>query len=201
MSVSFDNDEEIIKAIKSGGKNRKDALSYVFTDLGLKKRVSNFVSYYKGNQDDIHDVLVESIIIFDRNIRYNKFEEKSTLLTYAYSIAKWYWINKSREEKRTAELKAKIESESIDIKNPELLFIEEETKFRFERILQHLSEKCKEILKYWSLSYSYKEIAEKLEIENHNSIRKQKLYCQRKLAIYLKDNPQLIPGVYNGTDK
>ncbi len=198
MPKTYKTDQQIINALKYGGHRRRDAMAYLFRNSGIKEKVTNFIIHRTGRVEDVSDVMIESFIIFERNLRYNKFKGESSLTTYYYSIAKMYWLNKAKKQN----LKIVKESSEMfnlkDIQNPELIFIDNESKKNLDKILSLLTEKCKGVLKYWSQDYTFSEIAKKLNLGSEGSVRKQKFYCLKKLAMHIKEHPELIPAYYQG---
>ncbi len=196
MSVNFKNDEELIRALEFGGKLREDAMVHIFIESGIKKRIANYISYKGGQFEDVNDILMESFLIFDHNIRYHKFKKQCSLSTYLFSIAKLYWLGKIREDNKTKYYDEMDALDGIENLNAEWKIINDETKIEFNNLLDTLSKKCKQILKYWSLSLGYKEIARELDLKNEATARKQKHLCQKKLAEHVRNNPQLMPTIY-----
>lgn len=193
------SEDEMINFIKEGGANRKKSLAKIYQNTVLRDRVYNFVKYKGGTVEEASDLHLESILVFDRNIRDDKFNQKSNINTYVYAIAKFTWMNYIRKKKKQASLISDTETylEPMDHKHPELIFIEDELKTKLESIIGLLSEKCKIILKMWSDNAKYDEIAARLGVEKTGSLRKQKMVCLRKLREHLTAHPELIPSYYH----
>lgn len=198
MKLSFNSDDDLIEALKSGGEKRHQAMSHIFFHGKLRKRIEYFLQHKNGNLEEVNDILTESFIIFERNIRNNKFKKEASIYTYFLSIAKHYWLNKLRVKTGKIIQQKPEELNISDIQNPELILMEEDLKFQLAKVLDMLSDKCKKVLKYWSNSYSFSEISDELDLGTANNARKQKFYCIRKLAVKLKENPELIPVHYHG---
>ena len=192
----FKSDEDLINALKNGGRERKDAMIQIYFDSGLKRKVTNFLYHKTGNISELEDVITEAFIIFERNVRNNKFKGESSLNTYIFSIAKFFWVNKHRRKKLDF---VSFEEEKMKVKefqNPELIFINEELKQKLEGILLNLTEKCRKVITFWSLSYNNKEIAEEIDLGKGRSARNQKHQCLKKLKQFMAQNPELIPSEY-----
>lgn len=196
--MKFGSEEDLINAIKEGGNARQMAISQVYLDSDIRRRITYFIKYRNGNLDDLNEVLTESCVIFDRNIRNNKFNQESNFKTYLYSIAKNYYLGKLKSRPK----KVKDSDEELlkikDYQNPELIFLKEESRSEFHKILGLLSEKCRKVLEYWSRDYAFAEITKELDLGSVNSVRKQKFYCMKKLAKKLKEHPEFIPAKYHG---
>lgn len=198
MSKVLLADEVLINHIKNGGSERLKAIENIFNKSGLRDRVSNYVSYNGGGQEEGHDVFVEAILITERNIRKDKFKGDSTISTYTYGVAKKYWANKLRLKKQhTLSLEHAREAVS-EYHNPELIFISDELKENLSKVINLLSEKCRNVIKLWSNGLKYSEIAKELNVQNTSQLRKMKYDCQQKLKDALSAKPELIPNYYNG---
>ncbi len=66
-----------------------------------------------------------------------------------------------------------------------------ELKTGLDILMTNLKDKCKEVLKLWSLSYNMTEIAEKLAYTNTQVVMNKKNLCLRELRKQLADNPKL----------
>ncbi len=194
------SDDILVKCIHEGGPKRKEAMAQIYKNLVIRRRIENYVRYKGGSQQQAEDIFVESIILLDRSIRNDKFKGDAQLSTYLYAIAKNTWFNILRKEKKsleTVQIEGANENVSL-VQNPELTFIDNELNNELNKVLALLSEKCQVILKLWSDSVKYDEIARQLGVENNGTLRKQKLVCLRKLKDYLMAHPELIPQYYYG---
>jgi RNA polymerase sigma factor (sigma-70 family) len=198
MSKTVLADNALVESIQNGGLERLKALEKIYKTPGLRDRIVNYVTYYGGKKEDGEDVFVEAVIIVDKNIRFNKFKGESSISTYTYGVAKLYWANKKRLVKRDNLDINDFSKDLSDYQNPELIFINSEIKTKLSKILDLLSDKCSSILKMWSNSVKYSEIAKELNVENTSQLRKMKYDCQRKLKEALIRNPELIPNYYDG---
>lgn len=196
MKIKFKSDKELLNAIKEGAKKRNDALAYIYKDYNLNKRIANHLIHTCGNSKSKHDVLHEALIIFDRNVRNNRFKGESNVFTYVFSIAKRHWGNNLRQRNNN---NVPLDEELLNIEddlNPELILLKDELKLELKSLLELMGDKCKKILKFWSSSFSYAEIASKMNYSQESSARKKKYNCQKKLAKMLFENPGMIPQYY-----
>lgn len=198
MSKTILTDTALIESIKNGGSDRLKALEQIYEAPGLKDRIVNYVRYYGGGKEDGEDAVVEAVLIVDRNIRYDKFKGEASISTYTFGVAKLYWANKKRAIKRKNLEIDEIPVNLSDFQNPELILISTELKEKLGAIIDLLSDKCKKILRLWSNSLKYSEIAKELNVENSSQLRKMKYDCQGKLKEALMRNPELIPNYFYG---
>ena len=174
-------ENELVLAIKNGGINREKALARVFNDSQLKQKVNYFVRQNKGNAQDGEDLFAEGLIVFDRNIRMNKFRGDSSPQVYFVSICKFLWMNRLRKMKRIQWTDDNYKLDDVESINPEDIAMTEERKEIIHQALEKLGSKCQQILTLWMLNYSMKEIASKLNFSNEAMARKNKYRCFKKL--------------------
>ena len=198
MGTPFKSDEEIIKAIQGGAKKRRDALAQIYMNKNLNKRITNFLIHKKADPKQKDEILAEAILIFDRNIRNNKFKQESNIYTYLFSIATYYWINYKKTDLHPQKASDYELLNIKDVQNPELIVIQRELKEQLWQILNLMGEKCKKILEYWCGKYSYSEIAKYMDLSSESSARKMKYNCKKKLVELVKTKPDLIPAEYHG---
>jgi len=190
MCMQLNSDEDIVKAILLGGKEREMALEKLYTDGDCKRKVIKYVQSNHGNNADGKDLFHDGIIVADRNIRNMKFRGDSSLHYYIYSICKYLWLNRIKKNKRVL-YPGKDLKEEIGKRNPETIYMDNELKENLSEALDLLGDRCKKILELWKLNYSMKEIAEKLDIKSEGMARKLKHQCYQKLLKLVEENPGL----------
>ena len=187
------NDDEMINALKNGGRERERALSQLYDWREVKIRIFNYVKHYSGTKEEAHEIFIETILAVDRNVRNNRYNKESTLKTYFFSIAKYCFHNYRKTEKSRREHKENMRLEEIDYFSPELIFIEKELGHNLKSIMQKLTDECRKILNFWSLSYNFSEMSTVMESKNPNQLRKKKFLCMKKLAQFIYQNPDFLP--------
>jgi RNA polymerase sigma factor (sigma-70 family) len=189
MSEGHFQDQVLVEAIKNGGYKREKALAYIFSDTQLKQKVQHYVRQNKGNIQDGEDLFAEGLIVFDRNIRQNKFRQDSSPQVYFVAICKFLWMNKLRKMKRIQWTDSNFKLDKIESITPEKIAMTKEQKENIEKLLASLGKKCHKILTMWMLNFSMKEIAESLNFTNDAIARKNKYRCFKKLKELMKDAP------------
>lgn len=197
MGAYDNNYEALIKDIEKGGKFCREALGKLYRDKQILNRVINYVKYNGGYEEEALSVLAEALIILERNIRYNKYKYASNLSTYLFGIVKHCWKQERRKNNTESGENIPI-PEKLDYQNPELIYLSNELQTKLDEILNLIGAKCKQLMIYWSQSYSYEEIATLMDFGNVQNVRKQKFYCKSKILETLKQNPELIPEIYHG---
>lgn len=178
------NDKELIRAIRSGGKIAEDALKFIVKKY--KKEVWSILLKKKIMNPE--DVFQESIIALFLNIQKGKFQQKSSLKTYLISIClnKGLNENKSFYKKRTIDFEA-LHEELVLYKTPESILLGKEKQKVFNQMMNSLGPKCKQILSLWAMGYKMREIAELTDYKNANSVKKKKCTCLKQLINQMKN--------------
>ena len=193
MKAGFKNDEEIIKAIKSGGTSRQRAIRFLYKTNGdLMNKVVQYVRKNSGNEQDGQDMFHEGIIVLDRNIRNDKIRGESSLSGYLYSICRLLWMNQIRKNVKVDLRDDPITMDQPEHNNPEVQQMADEKKNLLAKVLDQLGERCKKILELWKLSYSMQEIADKMGFSSAAMATKNKYKCHKSLMNYLKEHPHLL---------
>ena len=188
------SDEHLIKAISSGDSRQRDWALYQFcNEDSLRGWVLRYVEDHGGNTEDGEDVFQEAAVIFDRNIRQGRFDGKSTLRTYFLAIAKWHWVTYRRKKDPVSELKPEHydgEVESVDAQ-----VFEGEKREILEKAIAELDIRCQELLQYYKLDYSMKEIKELLGFSSPEMAKKQAYRCRERLKEVFDRNPHLLKAL------
>ncbi|NRB52933.1 MAG: sigma-70 family RNA polymerase sigma factor [Saprospiraceae bacterium] len=183
-------DQLLIECIKSSDSRKRNWAFYQFySDEKIRSWARAYIQNQGGQLEDVEDVFQESIIVLDRNVRENRFEGGSALMTYFGSIIKWSWLTYKRKQKPFSELKAELIKENVEsIEND---FIKEERKSLINFAISKLDEHCRKLLSLYKLDYSMKEIKELLNISSPALAKKQAFNCRKKLRAIFLDNPGL----------
>ena len=171
----------LLKAIKSGGHYREEALARIYRNPSLKLKVVRHVQKWGGNIQDGEDMFQEAIIVLDRNVRENKFREESSIDAYLFSIGKFLWKNRMRKTKKTVHTDEDYLVDKTVMDDPEVELISQERKEILLKLMSQLGDRCQEVLKLWQLSYSMNEIAEIVGLSSDTMARKTKYRCMQKL--------------------
>lgn len=188
---SITDDNMLCESIRKGGRNRNEALRKLYSDDRIRNSILKIVRNSGGNKVDAVDVLQEAIILFDRNIREDKYDFKSQVTTYIIGLGKYIWFNQMRKNAKTNYTEDVHTLDGVEDYNPELGYIEEETRAKITRLLKKSGKLCFRLLKMWKESIPLKEIAGKLNFPSYNAARKKKYRCLKKLTGLLQENAHL----------
>lgn len=188
MTTPIVSDVQLLSAIKGQEAERNWALKYFFTNKLLKESVIGYVTNHGGNVQDGEDVFQDTVILFDRAIRESNFKGQSSLSTYFIGIAKWRWVSNRRKYGGNVEFVP--EQYDKPIENVEGRMIENERRAVIDEILKKIGERCKQILKFYKLSYSMEEIAQQMGYSSPELAKKNAYECRKKFKEYIEDKPE-----------
>jgi RNA polymerase sigma factor (sigma-70 family) len=148
--------------------------------------VKKFIVTASGSKQDAEDVFQEAILILFRNIKDQKFEHKSSVETYLYSICRHLWLDvlrkRKREFKHQSEFGLQFSSDQIsdDISEQKDISLA-------ETAFQMLGEKCRELLQlFYFKKQNMVSIANQLGFGSEKVAKNQKYRCIEKAKEHLK---------------
>lgn len=191
MSKTQWPDEAIKNAICSSVQDdRNQALKFLYVQH--RSRVVEYVKVHGGTEEDGEDVLQDSLLLFDRNVRENRFEGNSTLSTYFIGIAKWRWTTLKRRLTKKVKDQNWQQEQTQEEETFENRMISEERRMVIDQLLTKLGRKCKDILKMASLSFSMEEIAQNLMISSAYQARQDAYKCRVRFKEMVVENAELF---------
>ena len=174
-------DDELISAIKEGGKEMELAMRWLYHRSSLRREVQGHLAKLGAQRDETDDVWQDGICAMILNIRSGKFRQDAKVSTFLHSICKNIWLNKTKRRTKWQEIKGNIAVTPVDKETPESLLVNDEEKKRLADHLGLLGAKCKKILELWSLYYSMDEIADLMGYKSSGMARKKKHQCLQRL--------------------
>ena len=187
---SFSSDRDLIKAICGTPNERDAALQHLFNDDAALNKVCRYVLTQGGTREDGEDVFQETLILFDRNIRQGTFKQESSLATYFFGIAKWFWFTERRKRKIFVDIdqEAKV-LESLD-ESIDYQLIASENREILRGVLAQIGDECKELLLLTGVA-THTEIAEIKGLSSSEMAKKKVFRCREKLRDLIDKQPKL----------
>lgn len=182
-------DEEIISGIRGGGARMEVILAYVYQRFW--PMIRDFVRKHNGSPEEAEEVFQEGVIGFYENVITGKFQQRSSVSSYLYSICKYNWHARFKKRMRTE----KVEVPLGDLEKPEASFLGRlMEKDEYENalvFLEKLGEGCKKILVYVHyFNYPMKEIAQMMGFKNDQIARNKHYRCNKSLEQLLERHSQ-----------
>ncbi len=181
-------DQEIIQAIRKGGKSREQITHYLLKKWnGYNHKLA---AKYHLNPAHQKDAYTDAIIKLITQIDQGSFKGNSALSTYFYSIFNNVCVdvlrssssNKNRPTEEVHEWTS-VEKEAFNwIGQKDLL-----TNIKY--VIQEMGASCKNILLDWGFNgYTMKEIVQRRQLSSAESARSMKYKCLKKLKALLIKN-------------
>ncbi len=141
-----------------------------------KKVVFSVTNLYLDNPSDREDVFQETWMAVFKNLK--KFNERSKLSTWIYSVARHTALNFRRKNKPRPELQEYIQKKRA-------LDDTVINKLDLQQAIEKLnSDDQKLVVMHYSEDYSYKELAEKLDMAE-STVKSRLFEARKKLRCYL----------------
>ena len=174
------SDDDIIDGIR---RQDNKVLSYLYDAyFGM---VRDHLKKNSGSDDDVYEVLQETVVTLYKQVTGNSFTLTSDLKGYFFGIARNIWNTQLRYRSRII---------SLDTDVPETSDTEEMTGVILERIVSRsfalLKEDCRMILNLYSDGYAYEEIAHRMDLKNETYARRKKYLCKEALIEIIKTDPE-----------
>jgi RNA polymerase sigma factor (sigma-70 family) len=180
-------DEIIISAIQSG--NDRNALNYLYSNLFPKIR--KYICDNSGDKDSAFDIFQDSIMVFYKYVKTNKFDSKYDIAGFIFTVSKNLWINKALRDKKMTNIPDYYDKPDTNI---DILthLIEKEREIEIKRIMSMLGEKCEQLLKF-SIFHKLRnsEICQKMGFSTENAVKTQKYKCMQKLQAIINESPSI----------
>lgn len=134
--------------------------------------IRHLVLSNNGSEDDVDDLLQDTIIAFYRNFESGVYQPTSKISTYIYSIARNLWLNELKKRSRNYDFRLTNELEENDTLQS---ICKQERRLSVRGLLEELSPDYKMVWTY-SLYYdlSTKEIQEKMGYSSEQVVRNKK---------------------------
>ncbi len=190
------SDEELLEMIRSGGRQRKEAIDRIYSNHVIKQKIMQHVRKKGGDDHEAQDVYHEGIIALDRSIRQQTFNRQTSIEGYLFSICRNVWNNMWRKKSKTSGNEI-LDHQIVAADNPESNLFSREQKEYLNNILGLLDEKCRQILTLWKASYSMQEIATECSLSSPAMAKKYRYRCMNKLMDKLNNNHHLIEALRN----
>ncbi|MBN1790514.1 MAG: sigma-70 family RNA polymerase sigma factor [Bacteroidales bacterium] len=181
------SDDEILQALKSG--HDREVLKFIYNTHFPK--VNRYIKHNSGDQDAAFDIFQDSIMVFYRYVKEDKFDPKYDIGAFIFAVSKNLWLNRLRKESREVVLPEYVDFSDTGGNIMDHI-ITREREEAVSEVLTKLGERCEELLRY-SIFYRMKntEICEKMGFSTENAVKTRKYKCMQKLITYIEERPGL----------
>lgn len=174
------SDIEIIEGIR---KQDDRILNWIYDNY--YRVVRDHVVKNSGSDDDVSDVLQDSVITLYEQIAEGKLNLTTDLKGYFFGIARNIWNSQLRKKQKTCELITDhADDDAIEDSNNHLL----------EKIVSRAFTKLKPdqqaVLNLFAEGNSYEEIAVIMNLKSEEYARRKKYLCKESLMDLVKEDPE-----------
>ncbi|MFT5724847.1 MAG: RNA polymerase sigma factor (sigma-70 family) [Bacteroidia bacterium] len=173
------SDSQLVEEIKAGNDE-----ALVSMHKSYYAMVKSFILKNSGSEEEIDDVLQDSIIAVWRNVNKPNFSLTVKMSTYLMAIVKNLWFKQLKKKTRFTvvdeSLQEKITAEDIKTDHLDHRVI--------HKMVAELDETCKKLLSYFYFDgLDNMVIAEKMGYANTNTVKSKKYQCFKRLQTAVKD--------------
>ncbi len=167
------------------GVRRQDnrILSYLYDTY--YEMINDHVRKNSGTEDDVREVMQETVVILYRQVTGDGFSLKTDLKGYFFGVARNVWNAQLRHRSKLVP----FESEPADHSAAE-----ETSRATLERIVARsfalLAESCQTVLTLFGDGLSYEEIANRMGLKNAVYARRKKYLCKEALMEIIKTDQE-----------
>ncbi len=173
------SDSDIIDGIR---RQDNRILTYLYD--AYYEVIRDHLKKNSGSEDDVYDVLQETVVIVYKQVSGETFTLTSDLKGYFFGVARNVWNTQLRYRSRLTSL----ETDPVDFSEAE-----EASGAALERIVMRsfalLREDCQMMLNLFSEGFTYEEIAQKMGLKNESYARRKKYLCKEALMEIIKTDP------------
>jgi len=178
----LNEDSKLLDALRNGNDSALEELFYK-----NRRSIASLVIRNHGTDDDVEDVLQESLIVLWERIRKGTFEHQAKLSTFIYATAKNIWLRRLARQRREFPAAGEIFEIPDGNSSPFEEMEENERILAVEQAMEEIGNPCKDILLlyYWE-EESMEEIAVKLGFANADTVKSKKYQCKKALEKLVK---------------
>jgi RNA polymerase sigma factor (sigma-70 family) len=188
--------EELLKLLRGKDAERTLALRAIYGDVALRQKLAAWVRQHGGSNEEAEENFQDTLVIFDRNVRLNKYAGTGEWRAYFFGIARFCWFERSRRKKPAA-----VELQPAHLEEPaesfEQHFIAEERKTLLRQALETMGGRCKDILTLYKSGLSYEEMAPKVGMSSADMAKKECYRCRQRFREFLLRRPALLKQLKN----
>lgn len=182
--MSKPDDIALLEAIKSNNNSKYIELLYsrIFT------KIKKIVFDGGGNIDDAKDLLHDTVLIFFRHVKENKYVLSTDIDAFLYTVAKNRWINKAVKNKRLEISDHNFENAMIEPSHLGKLYSKERVS-AVKTILDKLGDRCKELLiMIYYDEKSLKEIGQAMGYTTVDAVKTKHYKCKQRMISIVHEN-------------
>lgn len=168
-------DSEIIASIRRG--EREKAIKALYKEF---PKIKHNITTSGGDKEAAEEIFHDSLLLLIEKVSDPSFVLSSKLSTFLYGIARFLWKNELKKKNKYHELEW---SDTLILNEGDMGYdFEKEEQFNaLEKVLNSITDKCREIFeRFYFKKESMEMIAKALEFSSVNSAKTQKYKCMEQ---------------------
>lgn len=173
------SDTQLVEEIQAGNEEALVSMHKSYFAM-----VKSFILKNNGTEDEVDDILQDSLIAIWRNVNKPDFTLTVKMSTYLMAIVKNLWFKQLKKKNRFTivdeSLQEKITADDISTDHLDHRVI--------HQLVAELDETCKRLLSYFYFDgLDNKVIAEKMGFANTDTVKSKKYQCFKRLQTSVTD--------------
>lgn len=141
-----------------------------------------------GNLEDAKDIFQESLVVLFRALKEKKFNFKSSISTFLYSVARIQWLKVLKRRKKQ-QLLFELDDNYPDLEKNIISIIEKNERYwLFQKKFDELGEDCKKVLRMSLNNVPVKEITRIMGYGSEQYTKNKRLRCKQMLIKKIKNS-------------
>jgi RNA polymerase sigma factor (sigma-70 family) len=182
------SDEELVEGLRHRKSSYIDYLYQEFIPV-----VRHFLQHNSGNQQDVEDLVQDTLIVLYKRAAVQPFTLECSLKTYFMSICKNLWLQRLERKYRLLyqadcevhEAQCSYTLAEEDARNENL-----EQERLFYKNLMLMPADCRRLLQLYCLKIPYKEIARLMKYKDEIYVKTRKYSCKQLLRRKIMNDPE-----------
>lgn len=182
------SDEELLEGLL---QQDEYVIMFVYNDFG--PAVRHFVRQNSGNDQDVEDIIHDTLLVLYCRIRLPSFLLHCSMKTYFLAISKNLWLQRLERKCRLMyQADCEVNEPAGGYPSEDDEFLEQRTEL--DRLLfKHLSKmpvECRRLLELYILKIPYKEIARLMKYKDEIYVKTRKYSCKNLLRKKIMNDPE-----------
>ncbi|MEO1049401.1 MAG: sigma-70 family RNA polymerase sigma factor [Bacteroidota bacterium] len=181
------SDHQIVTAIQTGSRSEANkVMQYLYkTHYPLIKK---FVVKNRGTEEHAADVFQDAMVVFHKQVKEGKFQSKSTIKTYLYSIVRNIWLKQIKANSNELIAVVDMLDDLADVDNNDSVFDISKSAKVFKELMAELKGNCEQVLiDYYYNEFSMKMIMEKYGLQSLATAKNKKYRCLQFLIKIIRE--------------
>lgn len=182
------SDEEILEGLR---QRNNYFIIFVYNNFG--PAVRHFVRQNSGNDQDVEDIIHDTLLILFIRVRLPTFRLNCSLKTYFIAVARNLWLQRLERKCRLMYQADWEVSEPGVVYSPEENELKETTLEQYRLFFKHLEKlptECRRLLELYILKIPYKEIARLMKYKDEIYVKTRKYSCKNLLRKKILNDPE-----------